>query len=603
MSAERTNLNGHAGEGARQPGWPCYLLIALATLLVWGQSVGFDFVWDDHLLVLENPGIRSVKNIPRMFVSLAMQSGELAPSYRPVRTAWYALLYALGGNTARAWIFHLSNVLWHGAAAMLFFSVARMLLERAAGASGVVARSTGLLVALAFALHPGNSESVCWVKCLDDLMAGFFVLAAASLLLKWNGGGRLYAGSLACFVVGSYSYEAAVPFAVVAFIILYGYHRLPRRRSLALSLPFFLLGLAYMGNRHWVMGRSSQSEPLSGSYGQTLLDTIAVAPAYARLSCGAPPFSADYCDLLRTAGHSVFSAPVLAGLAVMLAYLGWIAWTWRAGLRLVAMGSLWFALFLLPVSNLIPTMQYIAERFLYLPLMGFLLALGALALKSSRRLLMTLGGAAVILIWMGVSCNRQGVWRDEVTFFVQSSLDQPRCKRLRENAVVAIFDLPHVAACFGLAHDTRKLLVAPGISREKIPAALQTLTRAHNLFPGEERFTAAVGVGYATLGSISNAIPFLELATRQSTNDPACWTDLATAYVLQKNWSGAQKAFQTALAQDPTNAIALDRYSKLCVELKEYDRALPFLQTLKQLQPQNQEIARRLREVRQKLQH
>jgi hypothetical protein len=602
MSAEQSNPEGPPGQGRQAAGWPCYLLIGLMTLLVWGQSVRFDFVWDDHLLVLENQSIRALKNIPGMFVSLAMQSGELAPSYRPVRTAWYALLYALGGNAARPWIFHLSNVLWHAAAAMLLFSVARGLFARLAGASAGAARWAALLVALAFALHPANSESVCWVKCLDDLMAGFFVLAATWLLLKWNGDRLRYMGAAACFVAAMYSYESAVPFAVLAFIILYSYHDLPWRRSIALSLPFFLLAMAYIGHRHWVMGRSSQSEPLSGSYGQTLVDMFPVVTQYARLAWGVPPFSADYCDLLRTAGHSFFSGPVLAGLVVLLGFVGWIAWAWRASLRLVAVGSLWFALFLLPVSNLVPTMQYIAERFLYLPLMGFLVAIGALAVKSSRRGPITLAGAAAICIWIGVSWNRAGIWRDEVTLFVQSSLDQPKCKRLRENAVVAIFELPQVADCFGLAHGTRKLTVSPAMSREKIPAALETLTRAHNLFPDEERFTAAVGVAYATLGRISNAIPFLELATRQSTNDPACWTDLGTAYVLQKNWSGAQRAFQAALIREPTNVVALDRYSKLCSDLGEYGRALPCLQTLKQLQPANQEIARRLREVEEKLQ-
>jgi protein O-mannosyl-transferase len=582
--------------------WPCYLLVGLLTLLVWGPTVGYDFVWDDHLLVLENPSIRSLKNIPAMFVSLAMQSGELAPSYRPVRTAWYDLLYALGGNAARPWIFHLSNVLWHIAAAMLFFSVARLLFERLAGASAAEARWAGLLAALAFALHPANSETICWVKCLDDLMAGFFVLAATWLLLNWNGSRPRYLGALACYVVASYSYESAVPFAVVSLIIFYGYHHLPWRRSLALGVPFFVLGIAYIGNRHWVMGRTSQTEPLSGSYGQTLIDMFPMVLTYARLSCGLPPFCADYCDLLRAAGRSVFSGPVLAGLAALLAFGGWIFSTWRASLRLVALGSVWFAMFLLPVSNLVPTMQYIAERFLYLPLMGFVVMIGALALRGAHRRLMALGGAAAICIWAGVSWNREGVWRDEVNLFVQSSLDQPLCKRLRENAVVSIFDLPQVATCFGLTQDTRKLTVSRGMSADKIRPALETLTRAHDMFPDEERFTASIGVAYANLGQISKAIPFFELATRQNTNDAAPLTDLGTAYTLQKNWTGAQRAFEAALIREPTNVVALERYSKLCSDLGEYGRALPSLQTLSRLQPGNAEIARRVRETEQKLQ-
>ena len=40
-------------------------------------------------------------------------------------------------------------------------------------------------------------------------------------------------------------------------------------------------------------------------------------------------------------------------------------------------------------------MQYMAERFLYLPLMGFLLALGALCLHLRRRGLAVRGGGIV----------------------------------------------------------------------------------------------------------------------------------------------------------------------------------------------------------------
>jgi tetratricopeptide (TPR) repeat protein len=325
-----------------------------------------------------------------------------------------------------------------------------------------------------------------------------------------------------------------------------------------------------------------------------------VVPKYARLAWGIPPFLADYCDLLRTAGHSFLSVPVLAGLVLIVAFAAWIIWTWRASMPLVAVGSLWFALFLLPVSNLIPTMQYIAERFLYLPLMGLIIAVGALALKSSRKGLMALAAVAMLLIWTPVSWNRESVWRDEVTFFVQGSLDEPDCKRLRENAVVAIFELPQVADCFALAPITRKLTVSQNKPRAAIPAGLQTLTWAHGLFPGEQRFTAALGVGYAMLGRITNAIPFLELAARQSTNDPACWTDLAAAYVLNKNRGGARKAFETALTLDATNVPALDRYSKLCFESGDYQRAAQCLQKLTQLQPGNADFARRLQEAEQR---
>jgi tetratricopeptide (TPR) repeat protein len=579
----------------------CCVIIAIITLAVWGRSAGFAFVWDDHLLVLENSSLHSVRNIPEMFTSLAMQSGEIAPSYRPVRTAWYAFLYALGGGVARPWLFHLSNVLWHCATAMMLFVVARLLFARVMGASKNAAQWTALFVATGFAVHPANSESVCWVKCLDDLMAGLFTLASAWMLLKWDGHPGGFVASLIFFAAAIYSYEIAVPFVFVAVFILVGYHRLPLQKAFVFSIPFFALGMAFMAHRHWVMGRTSQYEPLSGAYGQTLIDMLPVTLKYARLAFGVPPFSADYCDLIQHAGHSLFSGAVIGGVLLLLVFGICVFQAWRASLGLVAAGWVVFALFLAPVSNIIPTMQYIAERFLYLPLMGFAIAAGALSFKAARRNLPLLAGAAVICVWAAVSWNRESIWRDEVTLFVQSSLDQPDCKRLRENAVVAIFELPQVADCFPLTPGARKLSVAANLSQAKIPAALAALATGHALFPDEERFTAALGVGNAMLGRISNAVPLLELATRQSTNDAACWVDLGSAYAIEKNWAGAQKAFENALRLSPTNIVALDRCAKVCMESGNYRTAQALLERWTSLQPQNADVSRRLEEAKQKI--
>ena len=60
--------------------------------------------------------------------------------------------------------------------------------------------------------------------------------------------------------------------------------------------------------------------------------------------------------------------------AVVLAYLGLIAFAVWRGARVVALGLGWFLLTLLPVSNLLPIPIPAAERFLYLPLCGIALA-------------------------------------------------------------------------------------------------------------------------------------------------------------------------------------------------------------------------------------
>ncbi len=208
------------------PDWFCYLVIALATLAVWGKTVGYEFVWDDESFIVKNQSVYSLKNIPAMFCTRWAQSAEpeKSPLFRPLRTAQFAILRALGGSSSpQPWIFHLANVLWHTVAAMLFFAVLQLLFQRQ-GHENVAARGIALLMALGFAVHPVTSEVVCWAKSLDDLMAAVFVLAAARELLKKNLGRKNFALSLLYFLLAVYSKESAVPFALLTFFIFRAIH-------------------------------------------------------------------------------------------------------------------------------------------------------------------------------------------------------------------------------------------------------------------------------------------------------------------------------------------------------------------------------------------
>src|SRR2546430_5710625 len=363
--------------------WFPHFLIGLIGFLIWGLTIGFDFVWDDHLFITKNPSIRSLKNLPEMFYSLEAQASRTAPLFRPLRTAHFAILNVLTGKALpEPWVFHLANVLWHIVAAMLLFSVARRMFQWQTGAASFSVRALALLIAIGFTIHPVTSEVVSWAKCLDDIMATTFVLAATRSLLKWENGKCSWLPALLYFLLAVYSKESAVPFALLVFGIVYWFHRLPLRRSVALTAPFLVVAFAYMVHRHLVIGHSGQAAPISGTYGQTLIDMFPVVTQYFRLLWGVPPFCIDYSYM---EGHHRFLArEVLLGTGLLLFFIVTTIWMLRRqDYRVAGIGLLWLGLFLLPVSNLLPMMQYMAERFLYLPLIGFLITLGALLLNLS----------------------------------------------------------------------------------------------------------------------------------------------------------------------------------------------------------------------------
>jgi tetratricopeptide (TPR) repeat protein len=540
----------------------CRAVIALLAALVWGGTVKNDFVWDDHYFIVDNLAIRSLKNIPAMFYSRIAEASHPNdfPNFRPIRNVAYALLFQLGGKaTPQPWIFHLANVLGHAVAALLLFATASLLFLPAGQAPS---RWAALLTGAAFAVHPAVSEVVCWAKSLDDILAAIFVLAAARQLLLWHGEKRRLAAALAFFAVAVYAKESAVPLAGLVFFLWRACHNLPWKRCALLTAPFLLVAGMYVAHRDLVLGQAAQCAPISGTYAQTLLDTIPALTIYFRLLWGVPPFSIDYTDMH---GHlRFFSLSVMTGLLLLLLWAAatWAAWR-REEFRPAAVGLLWLAFFLLPVSNLVPMMQYLAERFLYLPLIGWLLALGAVWARAPRRLASLGLAAALFALWIPLALARQAVWRDEVTLFVRSSLDNPAHKRLRENAVTAIFALPQMHSAFGLDDTTRRLQAAASIPRSQAEAMLPTLRQAHQLLPDEHRITAALGISYGKAGQISNAVPWLELAARQGSNDAQCWIDLGSAYALEHKAAQARQAWETALRLEPTNRLASEHLRAL----------------------------------------
>jgi hypothetical protein len=105
---------------------------------------------------------------------------------------------------------------------------------------------------------------------------------------------------------------------------------------------------------------------------------------------------------------------------------------------------------LFPVSNIVPTSIVLAERTLFLPSVGFLIAACAAALEMARLAsrhavgaTRVLAGACAVLVLLGVgrSAARQRDWRNAAHLWIVSGRDAPRSlrvQRARASAAAAI---------------------------------------------------------------------------------------------------------------------------------------------------------------------
>ena len=97
------------------------ILLVLTILGVYLPLTSGGFVWDDHLLIVENSLTTSLSNIPQMFMTDLWGATPIPDPepgyYRPLMLVDLAITRSLVGLNHG--LHHLHNLLWHGTAVLL----------------------------------------------------------------------------------------------------------------------------------------------------------------------------------------------------------------------------------------------------------------------------------------------------------------------------------------------------------------------------------------------------------------------------------------------------------------------------------------------------
>jgi tetratricopeptide (TPR) repeat protein len=364
---------------ARRGGVLGGLALALVVAVVFAGAVRGGFVYDDYWLVLHNASLREPGSLGHFLGSslfAGVERSDLAERaavgeqyWRPFVKLAFLAQYRLFGADPRGW--HATSLLVHLASTLLVWRWLRARL----GGGDPGSRQAAWLAAAVFAVHPARVEAVAWVSGSMDLWMGFWVLAG---LWAWDA--RRAAGAAICFVLAALSKETAfvVPFAL-------GQDAWAREAGWrSTRVRFAVLGVALGGV---LAARLVALPPTAG------IDVGAPAAAVLRgLACLGlflgrtlwPFRPSTQIGLVSPDGR--FDLPGWSVAAGAAAVVGLVALAWTARRKARARGALadlgWFLLPLVPVLQIVPLgyTTLVAERFLYLPLVG----IGALAARALR---------------------------------------------------------------------------------------------------------------------------------------------------------------------------------------------------------------------------
>ncbi len=488
--------------------------ILLSVTLLYAPTLNYERVFDDHLQIEENLHIRSWAYIGRAFTD-HVWSGQpgyaLTNSYRPLYLVWMTANYALFGEDPRGW--HTTSLLLYLAAIGGVWWAAGFLLGNGPGR---------VLATAIFALHPTHVESVAWIASFPDaLLMVFFTLAlglhlqaagwhprhgfgcaaAPSLPATWRRGwhwgltsGRnwLAAGALAAALLTK-------EFAVFWWPMVFLLHLTLRTGSWRMRFGAALHALwpqTFALAGYFVARRLALPGVFEGTPYLPWLTVALTAPlvlwTYVQLLVWPVGLRLEYeLAYVTSPTDRLFWLPLMGLLGVSIGAVWALR---RSPLALTLL--VWIGLPLLPTLNLrhFRPQEFLHDRYLFLPTLGFALLLGWCFMVWLERLTSPKARALASLLPMsGVLIGYGWLTAQHVPFWQNDLVLYRRILRFHPDNVFALGNLSDALRARGCLND-----------------GIACLERAYALAPHEGRLARALGNAYCQAGQFERAITTLE---------------------------------------------------------------------------------------------
>lgn len=518
------------------------LIITAGVVIVFGQSIRHDYVlWDDDALLLSNPAVMA----PSIdAVKLAWQ-GPHEHLYVPLTyNLWFVVarvagLFTRGSIPAAGW-FHAASIAIHTANALLVYALLRQL---------QVLRSAAVIGALAFALHPLQVEVVAWCSAMKDLLStGLALVCMLCHVRALNDGSLtrsktigLHSAALLAMALATLAKPGvvAVPVMLIAIDLLV--LSKPVARALLWNLPLLAVaGAAVIWTRAAQAVEAFQPLPL------LLRPAIAVDALAFYLKKLAVPirlctdYGLDPCTAWSS-GLWMWSWLAPAGIFALVLLIA-------RRHKMLAVGLILFCIGFSPVLGVVPfAFQYystVADRYAYLPMIGFaMMAADVAMMQRSRSQWMLAGG--VLATWAALSATQVHVWRNGEILERHTIAANPRAYAAYTRLACHVVTIPRAAEwaadspprlpagalepakeyCWRslmirndyapAMNDLVALHLLEGHFREALTLAecFGRLSTIHHLPPGELSYSPLwIGEGWLRLGEQARARAQLDLA-------------------------------------------------------------------------------------------
>lgn len=356
-------------------------LIIPASLIIIGfliylNTLHAEFIpeWDDYIYVVNNSLIKSLDlgSIYKIFTA------PHYTDYYPLQILSYAVDHRIWGSDPFG--YRLTNLLIHILNSILVYILFSHLLNY-----HTILKRKGLIAAfgaLIFLGHPTNLESVAWITERKNLLSMTFYILSFHFFARYKFSKRraFYDISLVTFLFALLSKSSVVVLPLLLFLYdLVFFNKKEAMRTIFFEkAPFFILAAVF--SVITILIQSNIGALYDHPKGQpiyTFFTMLKVIISYLRNSFFPVNLSPIYATVIS---ESLIEPSVLSSISAFILVLA-VAIYIKSKSKLMFFCILLFFIPLIPVLQFIPIAVYMADRYLYLPMLGFSLMMPLLLHK------------------------------------------------------------------------------------------------------------------------------------------------------------------------------------------------------------------------------
>jgi len=431
------------GGSATQKQLLTFLLIAVSVLvfLVHAPSLSARATYlDDHLFALQNPLVQNPSwDSVKRFATELIEPSTVPGFPMPLTMVSLMVDRLMAGRYDSIRAYHRTSLMLHVANAILIGVFLYLLFGRP-----FIAASLALL----FGVHPLSVESVCWISERKTVLAAFFALWSLIFYIRFSQYHRRgqFTACLMAYALALLSKPIAVPLPAIMLLIDHWPLNRLSRKAVTEKLPLFAIGAVAAIVIFLSQTRNAEVH-LPGDYNPWHIPLILCHNIifYLHKFFWPASLSAYYGF---PSPMSLKSPAILIGVVGTCVLIPLLVFSHRRT-RAPLTGWLIFFVMIFPAMGIVGVTPTIAaNRYLYLPSLGFLMVLTAtlkwlgVVTDEHRKVMLHTGLVAVLLITTGaetIALRRyQSQWCDTVKLHEYLLATEPNATKLNSSLGVEL---------------------------------------------------------------------------------------------------------------------------------------------------------------------